>query len=388
MGMHVAYVSIYKSTNADAKVVTIIHIVPNGDITSGGLAYASIRLAHEQARIGLNVSILEIDSSKRVKAEWWSDKIKYLDANNAVEIIKRFYLFRKWIVNNQVILHFHGVWYPRYLPFFLLAITTKTIFVISPHGNFEAGALRQKFLKKYIARKIYFNRVLSRASALWACSEKERSSLKSHFPKVRVDVVPIGVDIPNQLHGTKPRMLYDGRKIMLVISRLNEGKGLINLINAWDKIRDEGWIIIIAGPDEGNFRKKLEKTINQHNLNRFFILPGYINPDERSAYYRGADFFVLPSLSENFGIVVVEAMSHGIPVLTTNETPWEYVGIERGCFCVGTSSDELAAGLRVMMNLDGQVRQGISQAARSFVVANFNWPKVAKIAKEKVAFLC
>jgi len=64
------------------------------------------------------------------------------------------------------------------------------------------------------------------------------------------------------------------------------------------------------------------------------------------------------------------------------------VGIERGCFCVGTSSDELAAGLRVMMNLDGQVRQGISQAARSFVVANFNWPKVAKIAKEKLAFLC
>ena len=356
---------IFQSKTSEEKKNIVIHIIPNGDLTSGGLIYASIRLAHEQARIGLNVYILEINPSKRIYPDWSTENVSYIEKPMSGGFFRRFAFVRNLVKKSSVVMHFHGVWYPSYLPYFFLAFITKSIYIISPHGNLEFGALRQKFFKKYIARKIYFNRILSGASALWACSEKERQSLKRHYPDAHIDIVPIGVDIPNLSVANRGSFIFsDERKTILLVSRLNHGKGLLNLVTAWSSIQNDGWKIIIAGPDENNYKKKLTKRIDDLNLTRFFILPGYVDSIERDALYRAADLFVLPSLSENFGIVVPEALSYGIPVLTTNETPWTYVGLERGCLCVGTRSADLLEGLRVMMNITEEERRGMRKDGR------------------------
>ena len=376
---------IFQGKASEDKKKIVIHIVPNGDLTSGGLVYASIRLAHEQARIGLNVYILEINPIKSILPDWSTEAVRYIEKPMSGGFFKRLNVVRSLVKKNSVVMHFHGVWYPRYLPYFLLAFITKSAYIISPHGNLEFGALRQKFFKKYIARKVYFNRILSGASALWACSEKERQSLRRQYPGAHIDIIPIGVDIPNLLGVDRSNSICgEERKTILLVGRLNHGKGLLNLVHAWSNIQDDGWKIIIAGPDENNYREKLIQKIADLNLTRFFILPGYIDSRERDALYRVADLFVLPSLSENFGIVVPEALSYGVPVLTTNETPWTYVGLERGCLCVGTKSDDLLEGLRVMMHITAQERHEMGKKARSFVKMNFEWRQVAMIAKSAI----
>ena len=359
----------------------VLHVIPNGDLASGGLAYASIRLAHEQARAGVLVYVLEVDSQKHFIAPWWCDNVKYIDFHECRGVLRRIVNLLKFLVKYRPVVHFHGVWYPQYFPYFLLALLTNRPFIISPHGNLEPGALKQKFLKKYLARKLYFDRIVSRAAALWACSEKELTNLKREFPKVRAEIVSIGVDIPPLTVAAEVDAQIDQCKVMLVVSRLSPGKGLLNLVYAWNLIQDEGWRIIIAGPDENNYQKKIELEIGKLNLPHFFSFPGYIDTKQRDALYRHADIFVLPSLSENFGIVVAEAMSYGVPVLTTNETPWTYVGLERGCLCVGTAPSEIAQGLRTIMNLSEDDIKTVGKAARLFISKNFTWNKIAQNSK-------
>jgi glycosyltransferase involved in cell wall biosynthesis len=366
------------------KKPAVLHIVPNGDLASGGLAYASIRLAHEQAREGVDVYVIEVDSSKHRKSSWWCDKVIYLNFKKDQSIIKKFANLWKFIANRHIVMHFHGVWYPQYISYFFLAFITNSPIIISPHGNLEPSALRQKFLKKYLARKLYFNRIVSHARVLWACSEKERSNLQREFHKVDVDIVPIGVDVPQIFLSGRIGRSNENYKKILVVSRLNPGKGLLNLVHAWKLIQDENWHIIIAGPDENNFQRKLEDEVKKLNLTRFFTFTGYVDAVQRDALYRQADIFILPSLSENFGIVVAEAMSYGIPVITTNETPWASVGLERGCLCVGTSPENLSCALMHIISLPEDVRLKIGTAGRLFITNNFSWDKIAEYSRNQV----
>jgi glycosyltransferase involved in cell wall biosynthesis len=366
----------------------VLHVLPNGDLTSGGAAYASVRLAHEQARLGSQVYVFEINPDLRIKADWWCDAVKYFDFEAGISLIRKLLFFFNLFLNEKkIIVHFHGVWIPKFYPYFLLALYTNTSYIISPHGSLEPGALRQKFFKKYIARKLFFNFFLSNAISFWACSEKELISIKSLFPKAQVDIVPIGVDIPSQ----EPLLHYVNvlkqQRIILVISRLNPGKGLINLVKAWNSIRDENWHFIIAGPDDEGYQKKIEEEITKLNLTNFFTFLGYINSIQRDHLYRNADLFVLPSLSENFGIVVAEAMSYGLPVLTTNETPWTYVGLNRGCLCVGTNPCELSQGLINMMSINDTERFTMAIASRKFIEKNFAWLTIARLSKNKLKYL-
>jgi glycosyltransferase involved in cell wall biosynthesis len=362
----------------------VLHIVPNGNLATGGAAYASIRLAHEQARIGIEVYIFEINPVSRTKAIWWCDAVHYLDFESNISIFNKILFLRKFILNSKIVVHFHSVWYPKFFPFALLALYTKTPYIISPHGSLEPGALKQKFFKKYIARKILFDFFLSNAKAFWACSEKESISIKTEFSKVHVDIVPIGVDMPIVESFYQYKDERKDRKIILIISRLNPGKGLINLVNAWNLIRDDNWHLIFAGPDEDGYQNKIEQEINKLNLSHFISFHGYINSSQRDFLYRNADLFVLPSLSENFGIVVAEAMSYGVPVLTTNETPWTYVGLSRGCLCVGTSYSQLSQGLIKLMKLNDVERSNMSLASRSFIESNFSWPIISQLSKIKL----
>jgi glycosyltransferase involved in cell wall biosynthesis len=365
----------------------IIHIVPDGDWARGGVAYSAIRLAHEQGRIGLDVFILEIDTNRRVIAPWWCINVNYIDKDENLTFFMWFIKIRSFLILNKPIIHFHGFWNLQFLPYFILAIICKINFIVSPHGSIERGALNHNFFKKYITRKIYIDRILLRSTEIWACSVKEYNSIKREFPNVMASIFPIGIDVPDLLFPNHDVIQKDQRKIILVISRFNPGKGLINLIRAWDKIRDPCWRIIIAGPDEKNYKSIILREIAELNLESFFTFPGYVDSKERDSLYRSADIFVLPSLSENFGIVVAEAMSYGVPVLTTFETPWKYVGIERGCLCVETTPLALSNGLTMLMNLDTNERNKISLASREFVKENFHWKNIVLLVKDRLQLI-
>jgi glycosyltransferase involved in cell wall biosynthesis len=121
-------------------------------------------------------------------------------------------------------------------------------------------------------------------------------------------------------------------RIALFVSRVHPKKGLFNLVDAWELLKKRpasisGWRFVIAGPDEEGFAAAVMARANAAGVGGDFEMVGPTFGRQKEDLYAHADLFVLPTFSENFGVVVIEALAHGCPVITTKGAPWaELVG--------------------------------------------------------------
>jgi glycosyltransferase involved in cell wall biosynthesis len=104
---------------------------------------------------------------------------------------------------------------------------------------------------------------------------------------------------------------------------LHPVKGIYELLEAWKVLNPSNWVLNIAGPNEGNTLDKVMAFIKLHNLDNSVKVLGAADSFLRFKLFSSADLFILPSHSENFGIVILESLSFGVPVITTKNTPWK-----------------------------------------------------------------
>ena len=150
------------------------------------------------------------------------------------------------------------------------------------------------------------------------------------------------------------------------------------LVQAWARVRPDGWRLRIAGPDEADHRKQVEKAVSAAGLGEVISFTGPIGHRMKKSAFFDADLFVLPSHSESFGIAVAEALAHGLPVLTTKGTPWSILP-ESGCgWWVDATVDGIAQGLRQATILDSDTLQAMGAKGRALAIAEFGWKRVAK----------
>ncbi len=103
---------------------------------------------------------------------------------------------------------------------------------------------------------------------------------------------------------------------------------------------------------------------------------GAVSDTEKWGWYRSADLFVLPSYSENFGIVIGEALTAGAPVITTTATPWESL-VSEGCgWCVPPGGESLLQTLKIATGLNTEARQAMGQRGADWMRDSFSWEQV------------
>lgn len=218
------------------------------------------------------------------------------------------------------VVHVHALWDPVVHVAIQIADKQGIPIVHSPHGMLTPWALHHKRMKKLVAWNLYQHRDLKKVHAFHVTCEDEKQDIARLGLKQMVEIIPLGIDIPEiDLKNKK------SSKRILFMSRIHPKKGLLNLVHAWDKIRKPDWKIIICGPDDDDHLKTVENEINRLDLQDSFELRGSVFGAEKDNLLRECDLFVLPTYSENFGIVVLEALSYGMPVITTHGAPWERI---------------------------------------------------------------
>lgn len=173
---------------------------------------------------------------------------------------------------------------------------------------------------------------------------------------------------------------YDETKTILTVGRYHKVKGFDLLIEAFKIFneKNKGWKLKIVG--DGEERKSLQELINKYGLQESVILTGRTNDVIKE--YKNSDFFVLTSRIEGFGIVVVEAMECGLPVVAfglpcISEILTEKEGMVVECF----NTEKLAETMENMaINKELRKEMGLSakQRAKAFHIKNIveEWEKV------------
>lgn len=271
------------------------------------------------------------------------------------------------------LVHVHALWDPFVHTACRVARRRRLPLVVSPHGMVTPWALRHRAAKKQLAWRLYQRADLASAAVLHVTAAAEAEDLRALGFRQPLAVVPLGVDLPDR----QPASI-SGKKTILFLSRIHPKKGLLNLVEAWAQVRPSDWQVVIAGPDEQGHQIEIERLAEKRGVRADFRFPGPVFGREKDRLYREARLFVLPSYSENFGVVVPEALAYGVPVITTRATPWEELQTHRCGWWIDTGVEPLAEALRQALALPDDERQAMGRRGRALVGARYSWESVAQ----------
>ena len=226
--------------------------------------------------------------------------------------------------------------------------------VVSAHGELSMDA-GQSFTRSEFMRQT-LRGLLSEADALSAPSQFVAGELRAWSGRnLDIEIVPNGID-PNEFDGVLPRP--HPRPYVAALGRFVPQKGFDILINAFAQANLDGWDLLLAG--DGPERQSLEARAgaNVHFLGR-------ASRKEVAALLTGAQIFALPSRLEPLGIVNLEAMICGKPVIASRVggVPEVVTDGETGLLVPPENVDALAAALRCLAG-DAALRQKLGDAGR------------------------
>ena len=304
----------------------ILHVISGISRDSGGPSRSSQGLVAAECRAGVDAWIYSFDG-----AEPWIEGVRKYKPKGAELDAADLAQFD--------IVHIHGIWSPRLHNVAKMCRAAKVPYIIAPRGMLEPWSLKQKWLKKRIARFLYQDKDLKCAAALHATAESEAEQFRKLGFKNPVVISPNGVNLPKEEGKREKGSGKREERRVLFVSRMHPKKGVLELVEAWGRlnhgihgIHGKGevgigkWVVelvyTVNGEFEREYEAKVKARVKELGLENAFIFTGALDDEAKWEAYRRADLFVLPTYSENFGIVVAEALWAGVPVITTKGTPW------------------------------------------------------------------
>lgn len=273
------------------------------------------------------------------------------------------------------IIHVHGVWVHANHVAARVARELRIPLVVSPRGMLEEWAIAYRGWKKRLAWSLYQEADLTGARACCATSGEEARQLRQLGLRMPVAVIPNGVEIPERPVPTLPRL---GIRTVLFLSRIHPKKGVLDLVRAWAALRPLGWRLLIAGPDEDGHANVVRAAVAACGLGGDVEFTGEVGGEVLQQLWGLADLFVLPTRSENFGMVVAEALAREIPVITTRAAPWAELEERRCGWWIEQGPEPLRAALAVAMSLPDAERQAMGERGRRLVEERYAWARVAQ----------
>lgn len=274
------------------------------------------------------------------------------------------------------VIHNHGLWLMPNVRAGEAAAGGPTPLVISPRGMLAPAALAFSRMKKRAFWTLLQGPAIRGALCIHATSEQEYEEIRSFGLANPVAIIPNAIDLPESL--AQPMAMPTAERVVLSLGRIHPKKGLTRLVRAWSKLEAgrPDWRLKIVGQPEAGHDDELRALAMSLGISRVSV-EGPIYGDEKTAAYQSADLFVLPTLNENFGLTVAEALVAGTPAISTKGAPWS--GLESvGCgWWIDHGVEPLAGALADAMELSRETLKAMGDKGREWMMRDFSWDRVA-----------
>lgn len=293
------------------------------------------------------------------------------------------------------VLHNHGLWmFPNHYAR-QVAVASRIPLVISPRGMVEQWSLGRSRWKKWVVWHVFEKVNLASAALFHATSQAEAASLRALGLRQPIAVIPNGIEIPEP-GAVGDRALLEqkfpelrGRRWLLFLSRLHPKKGVLELLRVWHRLHGQfpGWHLVLAGPELDGYRATVSAAVNDLHLSAHVTLTGMLADELKDSAWAGAELFVLPTYSENFGLSIAEALAHGCPALTTHGAPWRGLTEQRCGWWIEMTEAELAAALTAALQLPAEEHRAMGDRGREWMRRDFSWAGIAQHMEAAYAHL-
>jgi glycosyltransferase involved in cell wall biosynthesis len=300
----------------------VLHVIPSVADRSGGPATAIVPMCRALMQQGIEVLLVstteglseacDVAEYKGVPAilfsPQWGASFKYSRP------------LASWLtsnVRNFDLAHVHAVFNHSSVSAVRACREAGVPYIVRPLGTLDPWSMTQKSLRKRLFWHVCGKAMLGHAAAVHYTSEIEKLSTERLLGLNHGRVIPLGIDA-NNAHSNGHSA---GQPYVLVLSRLHPKKGLGVLIDAFlslvQKERFASWRLVIAGDGPPDYVSKLKAKVAASSRPDRIVFTGWLEDERKHAVLGGASLLALPSYQENFGLCVMEAMAHSVPVLVS-----------------------------------------------------------------------
>lgn len=371
------------------KILTFITSI---SLKGGGPSRSVPVLVKGLAEAGLNITLMTIrsDDMNTHALEGTSAKFKVLESSVSAHELEDFILSEKFDL-----IQMQSMWSTSYHRVAQIARKHNIPYLITPRGMLEPWSLSQKKWKKKLALMLYQMKDLQKAACIFATAEMEAKHVRELGVKSAISVIPNGIETDGYACRTS---MAGVKKQILFLSRMHVKKGIELLMEAFAHFHKDfsDWSLVIVGNGEADYIESLKQKVKNLELEDCIQILTPVFGEAKTKLYQESSLFCLPSYSENFGMVIAEAMSCGLPVITTNGTPWQLLNGDcttmgasldmlgddkRTGWCIDLSVENLECTLREAMTMDPTALYEMGQRGSRMINENFNYRSVAQKTK-------
>jgi len=352
----------------------ILHTIPSMSRASGGPSSCTYNLVRALNDGGTPTDIVTTDSDDNISADPF---IHYTpdDLRTPLAISPA---IGRWIdtnINNYSLIHTNCLWLWSSHQGARAARRRNIPYVISPHGMLYPEGLKVSAWKKKIVLPLFQRRDLRRAACLHATCDAEMQHIRAFGLRQPVAVIPNGIVID---HDPVVRETVNTRRQIGFVGRINPYKNIHLLLEAWHRIghHTADADLHIIGSGDAAYEATLRQYVADNHLDNVYF-DGFKSGAELENAIHALDWLVLPSRTENFGMVVAEALVQRVPVIASHGTPWAELNTSHCGQWLDDTPDALADALINALTVTETDRRQMGTNGHALVMSKYTIQSVA-----------
>ncbi|MBK1987119.1 glycosyltransferase [Sphaerospermopsis aphanizomenoides BCCUSP55] len=374
----------------------VLHIIPSISPKLGGPTQVVLNLVRALRTEGIDVEIATTNDDDGMLldvplcecVEYQGLPVWFFPRVARIKAFLPSLAFTQWLwqnIKNYDILDNHYLF--SYLPTCaaIFAQWQQVPYTVRIMGQLTPWALAQSKLKKQVYSYLIERRNLDLAAAIHCTSVGEMEDAISFGVNPPKIVLPLGVNPSKLIADAKSKLRHQYKidpefPIVLFLSRLHYKKRPELLIQTLSELakQQQKFHLLIAGSGENIYVRSLQKMVDSVNITNQTSFVGFVSGYEKDLLLQGADVFVLPTYSENFGIALAEAMVSGLPIITTPgvQIAPEIAKAKAGIIVEG-EIESLKGAIADLLN-HPQLREQMGENGRLFALEKYSWQTIAQ----------